>query len=258
MTYFHAIILSIVEGITEFLPISSTGHLILTSHLLKISETEFVKSFEIIIQLSAILAIVILYWKTLLTNLEAWKRIIVAFIPTAVIGFTFYKLIKHFLLGNSNIVLISLFVGGIFLIILEGIYKQRKENTIDKIEKLKIKDAFYIGLFQSISIVPGVSRSAASIFGGLSVGLKREKAVEFSFLLAVPTMIAASSLDILKSGATFSGQEIKLLLVGFLGSFIIALFAVKIFLGYIKKHNFIPFGIYRILIAVLFWIIMVR
>lgn len=257
MDLIQVIILAIVEGVTEFLPISSTGHMILVSELLKITETDFVKSFEIIIQFGAILAVVFLYAKVLLTNSEAWKKILTAFVPTAVIGFVLYKIIKHYLLGNSTVTLLSLFIGGIILIIWEKFYKE-KEHHLGSIEKLSYKNAFIIGLFQSISVIPGVSRSAATIIGSMTVGLKRTTAVEFSFLLAVPTMAAATGLDLVKSNFSFSPGEWGMLAVGFVVAFITALFSVKYFLQYIKHHTFVAFGIYRIILAVLFWLFIIR
>jgi undecaprenyl-diphosphatase len=256
--YFDALLFSIVEGITEFLPISSTGHLILASELLKIKQTDFVKSFEIIIQLGAILAIVFLYWKTLIANKEIWKRILVAFLPTAIIGFTLYKIIKTFLLGNTYVVLIALLIGGLILIVLEFLHKE-KEQHAEKIESISYKKAFLIGVFQSTAVIPGVSRAAATIIGALCLGAKRKTAVEFSFLLAVPTMLAATFLDIYKSNFfSYTNQEYVSLTIGFIGSFIVAIFAVKFLLKFIKTHTFIPFGIYRIALAILFWFFIVK
>lgn len=257
MNFFHAIILSIVEGITEFLPISSTGHLILASDLLKLQQTEFMKSFEIFIQLGAILGIVVLYWKTLIKNIEIWKRIIIAFIPTGILGIVFYKIVKTFLLGNVMVTLLALLIGGILLIILELVHKE-KDNHKEKIEDISLKNAFLIGLFQSVSMIPGVSRSAATIVGGLILGTKRKTAIEFSFLLAIPTMIAATGLDLVKSNLSFDSGELSLLAIGFIGSFIVAILAVKFFLDFIKKHTFIPFGIYRIILAILFYLFIIR
>lgn len=257
MNYLQAIILSIVEGVSEFLPISSTGHLILLSDLLKIVQTDFVKSFEIFIQLGAILAVVVLYWKTMLTNVLGWKKILVAFIPTAIIGFVLYKLIKQFILGNAYVTLLALFIGGILLIILEYFYKE-KEHHVDAIEHISYKNAFLIGIFQSFAVIPGVSRSAASIIGALYVGTKRKAAVEFSFLLAVPTMLAATGLDLMKSNFSFTQYEWSLMVIGFFGAFITAIFAIKFLLRFIKSHTFIPFGIYRILLAILFWIFIIN
>lgn len=257
MDYLQAIILSIVEGLTEFLPISSTGHLVLTSHLLNIPQTEFVKSFEVIIQLGAILAVVFLYWKTLLNNRKLWPKIIIAFIPTAIVGFTLYRLIKDVLLGSPTITLWALLLGGIFLIVFELLWKE-KDHHLDKIENISNRDAFLVGVAQSISIIPGVSRAGATIIGGLLTGLKRKTAVEFSFLLAIPTMFAATALDLKESALNFSSQEFLLLGIGFIGAFITALIAIKFFIKYIQNHTFIPFGIYRIILAVLYWFFILR
>lgn len=256
MDYLQAVILSIVEGVSEFLPISSTGHLILASNLLKIPQSEFVKSFEIIIQLGAILAVVFLYWKKLI-NFKLWPKVIIAFLPTAVVGLTLYKIIKGFLIGNSLITLLALFLGGILLIILEKMYSE-KEHHVSKIEEVSNKQAFWIGVCQSVSIIPGVSRSAATIIGGMFLGLKRTTAVEFSFLLAIPTMAAATGLDLVKSNFAFSGNEYMLLGIGLIGSFITALFAVKFLIKFVQTNTFIPFGIYRIVISILFFLFILR
>ena len=244
--------MGIVEGVTEFLPISSTGHMILVGHLLGITETDFVKSFEIIIQLGAILAVVLLYWKKLLTNKKIFLRVCVAFLPTAVIGLIFYKIVKTYLLGSVSVVLWSLLLGGIFLVAFEYFRKGKVAHT-KELETISYKQAFIIGLFQSIAIVPGVSRSAATIVGGLWLGISREVIVEFSFMLAVPTMVAATGLDLIKSGHSFSGNEFELLAIGFVTAFIFAILAIKFFLGYVKNHTFTSFGIYRILIAIVFF-----
>jgi len=258
VTYLDALILSFVEGVTEFLPISSTGHLVLTSNLLKIPQTSFVKNFEIIIQLGAIFAVVFLYWKTLTTNIKAWKRIMIAFIPTAIIGFILYKIVKSFLLGNTYVTLAALLIGGIILIVLELMYKE-KEHHVDKIEEISYRNVFLIGVVQSLAIIPGVSRSAATVIGALFLGTKRKTAVEFSFLLAIPTMLAASGLDILKSDfISYSSQQYISLLIGFLGSFVFAILAIKFLLDFIKNHTFIPFGVYRIILAILFWLLIIR
>ncbi len=253
MNLLQALIISIVEGVTEFLPISSTGHQILVSKILNIVQTDFVGSFEIYIQVGAILAVIVLYWRTFLENKKAWKPLIAAFIPTAVVGFILFKIIKHVLLGNSLITVLSLLIGGILLIVIEKNHKE-KENHVDKIENISINNAFIIGLCQSIAVIPGVSRSAATIIGGMILGTKRKTATEFSFLLAVPTMIAASGLDLLKSGFSYSGSEWLILMFGFVVSFIVALFAIKWLLRFIQNNNFIGFGIYRIIIAILFFL----
>ncbi|HYM65626.1 MAG TPA: undecaprenyl-diphosphate phosphatase [Candidatus Sulfotelmatobacter sp.] len=257
MDFLHAIILSVVEGFSEFLPISSTGHLILASDILKISQTSFVKDFEIIIQLGAILSIVVLYFRRFLKNMDVWKRVLTAFLPTAIIGFLLFKIIKSYLLGNLYITLTALFLGGFALIILELLYKE-KDHHADEIEKISLKNAFLIGVFQSLAVIPGVSRSAATIVSALFLGTKRKTAAEFSFLLAVPTMIAATGLDLVKSNFSYSFNEWFLLIVGFFGSFISALIVVKWFLKYIQTHTFIPFGFYRIAVSLIFWYIILK
>jgi len=257
MDIIQAIILGIVEGISEFLPISSTGHLILTGHLLQIPPTEFFKTFGIAIQLGAILSVVVLYWKRFLLDLEALKRVAAAFLPTAVIGFILYKLIKEYLLGNAFVVVVALFVGGVLLIIFELLHKEKADGNED-ISKIPFKTAILIGVFQSIAVVPGVSRSAATILGGLLLGLKRKTIVEFSFLLAVPTMLGATVLDLLKSEAVITSADLAVLGVGFVTSFIVALLSIKFLLSYIQRHNFIAFGIYRIVAALAFWFIILK
>lgn len=252
MDFLHAIILGIIEGITEFLPISSTGHLILASKLLQLPSTEFLKSFEIAIQLGAILAVVVLYWQSFFVKLEILKKIIVAFLPTAALGLIFYKIVKQFLLGSEEIVLWSLFLGGLFLIIFEWKYSE-KPAAVDGVEKITWRQAIVIGLFQSVAIIPGVSRAAATIVGGLMLGLKRKTIVEFSFLLAVPTMAAATGFDLIKSGGGFSAEQFGLVALGFVFSFLTALAAIKFFLNFIKNHSFISFGIYRVILALVWW-----
>lgn len=259
MTIIHSIILGIIEGITEFLPISSTGHLILAEQLLHIADSEFVKSFDVIIQLGAILAVVVVYWKKL-WNWSMIKKLVVAFIPTGIIGLALYKVVKT-LLGSDTVVLWALLLGGIALIAFEVWYKKKGVNEpafVEGVQDISYKQATAIGLFQAIAIIPGVSRSAATIVGGMLLGLSRATIVEFSFLLAVPTMIAASGLDLVKSHSHFTGGEYAVLLVGFIVSFFVAWASIKWLLNFVRRHDFIPFGIYRIVVAILFWLIIVR
>lgn len=257
MEIWQAVILSIVEGITEFMPISSTGHLVLASEILKIPQTDFVKNFEISIQLGAIASVVAIYFKTLIKDIKIWQRIILGFIPTGILGFIFYDLIKQVLLGNLYVTLLALFVGGVVLIILEKLY-QEKQHHVESLDNISLKQAFLIGVCQSVSMVPGVSRAAATIIGGMFLGLKRTAATEFSFLLAIPTMSAATGFDLLKTDLKFSSQEFLILGVGFIGSFITALLVVKFLTSYVKSHTFIPFGIYRIIMAAAFWFLVAR
>ncbi len=269
MTIIDSILLSIVEGITEFLPVSSTGHLVLTSHLLGLEQTEFLKSFEVIIQLGAILAVVMLFCnkffdfkKGIAINRTVWINVLAAFIPTAIIGFSLYKVIKGYLIGNELITVSALFLGGIALIALEKIHAKKIAGNTEKqaksIEQLTLKQSAGIGLIQSLSIIPGVSRSAASILGGMFLGANRKTAVEFSFLLAIPTMIAATGLDLLETNFSFSTEEWQLLAVGFIGSFMVALIVVKWFIKYVQTNSFISFGIYRIIASILYWFLIIN
>jgi len=253
----HALILSFVDGMTEFLPISSTGHMILVSHILKLQQTEFLKSFEIIIQLGAILAAVFLYWKRL-TNTKIWPQIFVAFLPAAGVGFVFYKLIKEILIGNSLVTVIALLLGGIAFILVEVWHKKSKGNEVATIEQITLKNAFIIGLFQSVSVIPGVSRAGATILGALMLKTNRKTAAEFSFILAVPTMFAATALDVVKTQLSFTQSEIITLLIGLIGSFIFATIAIKFLIKYLSNHDFIPFGVYRIIVAILYFLIFIR
>lgn len=250
MTIIESLILGIAEGVTEFLPISSTGHLILTSSLLGIPDSEFLKTFEIAIQLGAILSVVYLYWSSLL-RIEMLKKLAVGFIPTGIIGLAFYRLVKTYLLGNELVVISSLFFGGIALIVFEYWHKEPEAEAGSVID-ISYKQSALIGLFQSVAIIPGVSRSAASIIGGLLIGIKRTTIVEFSFLLAVPTMLAATALDLLQTDPSQLSSNLLPLAIGFCTAFIVALFSIKFLLSFIRKHSFIPFGIYRIVVAVLF------
>jgi undecaprenyl-diphosphatase len=275
MDIFQAVALGVVEGFTEFLPVSSTGHLILASDILRVPDSDFLKSFEVIIQLGAILAIVGIYRRTLMGNRDVLLRLLVAFLPSAAVGLTLYEFIKVNLLGNSLVVVWALFLGGIFLIWWEKYYEKKslKENgnlgekqivhdefltKRGAIGDVSFRKVFLIGVFQALSVVPGVSRAGATIIGGMMTGLDRRAAVEFSFLLAVPTMAAATGLDLVKSNFDFSADEWSMLAVGFGGAFITAIFAVRYFVGFVERHTFVPFGIYRIVVSLLFWLIIVR
>jgi undecaprenyl-diphosphatase len=255
MTMFDSVILGIVEGATEFLPVSSTGHLILASALLGVVESSFVKTFLIVIQVGAILAVVVLYWRKFF-DWSLVKKLIVAFIPTAIIGLALYHIINTYLLGNDWVVIAALFLGGIALITFEKYHGERSDAT--DISTLSYKGAALIGLAQSVAVIPGVSRSGATILGGLSLGLSRAAIVEFSFLLAVPTMIAASGLSLVESGFGFSAGEWLLLAIGFVVSFVVALASIRWLLGYVRKHNFTGFGWYRIVLSIAFalWLIL--
>jgi len=249
MGIFEAVILGILEGLTEFLPISSTGHLILASQLMGIEQTSVHKSFEVAIQLGSIFAVIFLYFKKLFSDFNLMKKLAVAFLPTGILGFLFYKHIKA--LFAPETVAFMLIAGGIVFIIMEYFYKP-KEHHIHKIEEISYKQALLIGFAQSVSMVPGTSRSGATIIGGLLSGLNRKTAVEFSFLLAVPTMIIATVYDVLKNLSSFGNADLSNLAVGFIAAFLVAMLAIKMFLKFVAKFSFVPFGIYRIILGVVF------
>jgi undecaprenyl-diphosphatase len=252
MTLLQALVLGIVEGLTEFLPISSTGHLILAAKLLGLAQTEFQKSFEIVIQLGAILAVVVLYWRSFLRP-KVLAKVIAAFIPTGIIGLALYHLVKTYLLGNEMVVLAALALGGLVLILFE-LWHREPAGAVGEVDSVTYLQAIGIGLFQALAIIPGVSRSGATIVGGLAMGLTRETIVEFSFLLAVPTMLAATGLDLIKNASSFSVAQSGALAVGFIASFIVAMASIKFLLAFVRTRTFIPFGIYRLVAAALFFL----
>ncbi len=254
MNLLQTLILSVIEGATEFLPVSSTGHMILASSLMKIEESDFLKTFLIFIQLGAILAIAIMYIKRFLKGIGIYVRLFIAFVPTVIVGFLAYDFIKE-VLFTPVVVSTSLIIGGIILIVIDKKVENNK-SSIDDIDNIPYKNAFYIGLAQCFSMIPGTSRSAATIIGGTLSKLDKKQATEFSFLLAVPTMFAATSYDLMKTPIEFSQQELFLLLIGLLVSFLTAWVAVKIFLKIIKKFGFIHFGYYRIAVGITYLLIM--
>ena len=250
MNIIQSIILSIIEGLTEFLPISSTGHMILASSIMNISEDAFVKTFEISIQIGAIMAIVLLYAKRFLQGISIYLKLAIAFLPTGILGFLAYPYIKTYLF-NPIIVTVSLILGGIVLILIDKKVVGQESKTAE-LESISYKNAFFIGLFQSISMIPGVSRAAATIVGGIFNGLDKKQAIEFSFLLAVPTMFAATGYDLYKTPIVFSGHEIFLLSLGLVVAFITAWIAVKVFVKIVQNYGFKYFGYYRIIIGIIF------
>jgi undecaprenyl-diphosphatase len=250
MTLVQAIILGVVEGITEFLPISSTGHLILASRLLGLSQTNFQKSFEIAIQLGAIASVIVLYWRRFLEP-AAVSRVLVAFLPTGLIGFALYHVVKTYLFDSEAVVLWALGLGGVALIVFELLHREG-DDAVPDVDSISYSKALLIGVFQSLSIVPGVSRAGATIVGGLILGLSRSTIVEFSFLLAVPTMLAATGYDLLKNASSFAPQQFGVLAAGFVSSFFVALLSIKFLLAFVRTNTFIPFGIYRIVAAIAF------
>lgn len=259
MTIIQSIILGLIEGLSEFLPISSTAHLIIASSWLGIPESEFLKNFLISIQLGAILSVAVLYFKTVIRNPKIILKIISAFIPTAIIGLLAYSLIKNYLMESLPLIALALIIGGLALIILEKRFKKREDNRLIKddstlnnsLSKISYRQSFLIGLFQSLAVVPGVSRSAATIMGGLSLGINRKNIVEFSFLLALPTMLGATVFDLYKSPPSINQSELFIWLIGFFVSFLTAILGIKFFLKFIQKNNFIPFAWYRIALGLL-------
>lgn len=257
MTFIHSIILGIVEGLTEFLPISSTAHIDIARTLLSIPSSEFIKSFEIIIQLGAILAVVVLYAKKVFSSFKYIKNLIIAFIPTGIIGFILYKLIKSFLLGNVWVAAVALLVGGVIILIFEN-YQSKKIQTQNEsaeentsIEDLNFKQLIILGTAQALAVIPGVSRSGAVIISGRAIGLNRTLITEFSFLLAVPTMLLATIYDIYKSGLDISSSQWGSIAVAFVVSFITALIVIKWLIKYVRSHTFKIFGWYRIIIGLI-------
>jgi undecaprenyl-diphosphatase len=253
MTVFEAVIIAIVEGITEFLPISSTGHMIITSSLLGIHTDPFTKTFEIAVQLGAILAVVVLYWRKFF-NFTRWQfylKLLVAVIPALALGFIFSDQVDQ-LLESPLTVAITLLVGGIFLLFIDKLFST---HTVDKEEDISFRRAFIIGLWQCLAMIPGVSRSASSIIGGMQQKLTRRLAAEFSFFLAVPTMLAATGYKLLKEYDNIHAEQVKLLLIGNVVAFIVAILAIKFFIGFLQKHGFRLFGIYRIIAGIILLIL---
>lgn len=251
MTLFDSLILGALEGVTEFLPISSTGHLILASQLLGLEQTAAHKAFEVSIQLGSILAVLFLYAKDLIRDKSLWIKLSVAFLPTGILGFLFYKHIKA--LFGVETVSIMLIAGGIVFLIIEYF---RRDKAIDEgkdLSELTIKEALTIGFFQSLSMVPGTSRSGATLIGGLFMGLNRKSAAEFSFLLAIPTMFIATAYDLIKHRHELVVDDWSMLIVAFITAFVFAFASVKAFVGFVSRHTFIPFAIYRIIVGVIFF-----
>lgn len=284
--WLKVLLLGIVEGITEWLPISSTGHLILVDEFIKLQQSEaFMEMFNVVIQLGAILAVVVLYWEKLwpfhlkknasgrswfvkqadsgilkgiqtfcnnycyMDKIVLWFKIVFACIPAMVIGLPFDDWMEeHF--HNATVVALMLILYGIFFIIIEN-YNKKRTPRIDSLSELSFKDAFLIGVFQVLSLVPGTSRSGSTIIGGILIGTSREIAAEFTFFLAIPVMFGASFIKLLKFGLAFTGTELAVLIVGMVVAFVVSIFAIKFLMGYIKKHDFKVFGWYRIILGII-------
>lgn len=265
LSLFQTIVIAIVEGLTEFLPVSSTGHMIITQHILGVESTDFIKAFTFIIQFGAILSVVCLYWKNFfhlnhtpmpenctpvkrfLHKYDFYWKLLVAFIPAAVLGLLFSDMIDA-MLESVTVVAVMLIAGGIFMLFCDKIFGNGSEKTV-----LTEKRAFFIGLFQCISMIPGVSRSMATIVGGMAQKLTRKKAAEFSFFLAVPTMFAATVYKMAKlfmdGGTEIISTNLTTLIVGNVVAFIVALLAIKFFISFVTKYGFVAFGWYRIIVG---------
>lgn len=249
MDIIQAIIIGIIEGFTEFLPISSTGHMIVASKFLGVEQNDLTKAYEVIIQFSAILAVMLLYKdKISLKKIDLWQKLFIAFLPIASIGYLFKDYIK--MLFSVEVVAIAFIIGGVIFLIAEYFYKEEKSH-IDNIEKLSYKESFLIGLAQIFSLIPGTSRAGATILGGLFIGLSRKASAEFSFLLAIPVMITVTGYDLLKNYQEFANANLDAFFIGFITSFIVAYITIKLFLAFLSKFSFVIFGIYRILFGLL-------
>lgn len=254
MTISQSIILGIIEGLTEFLPISSTGHMIIVSHFLHIAESITLTTFQIVVQLGAILAVVVTYYKKLF-KVNMIKKLIVAFIPTGVAGVIIFPYIKH-LLENEKLVGIMLLLGGIVIIAIEKIYTKNKNDDSLDVSHISYKQALLLGLFQALAIVPGVSRSGAVIVGGLLQKISRKALIEFTFLLAVPTMTVATLYTILKKHNELSLDSVSPIVTGTVVSFIVALMVIRFALAYIRKRSFAIFGWYRIVVGIIILLVL--
>lgn len=255
MEIFDSIILGIIEGFTEFLPISSTGHLIVASEAMGIDQTKVNTAYEVIIQFAAILAVVLNYSdKFSLKKIELWKKLILAFIPIGAVGFVFSDYIKT--LFDIKVVAWMFIIGGIIFLIVEKFYKE-KEHFIDDVEKVSYKQALWIGITQIFALIPGTSRAGSTIIGAMLVGLNRKASAEFSFLLAFPVMCATTGYDLLKHYKDFTDANFLVLGVGFVTAFIVAYATIKLFLVFLQRFTFVAFGIYRILFGaiLLLWFV---
>lgn len=248
MNLLQTILIAIVEGLTEYLPVSSTGHMIIAEKMLNVPSTEFVKAFTVNIQFGAILSVIVLYWKRFLQGFDFYKTLFIAFIPAAIIGFLLDDFIDK-MLESVIVVAVMLIVGGVLMLFVDQWFSKTEED-----QSVSPKKAIAIGFFQCIAMIPGVSRSMATIVGGMTQKLNRKTAAEFSFFLAVPTMFAASGYKLLKLIKDTNSREIladnlDILLIGNIVAFIVAMLAIKFFIGYVTKHGFKVFGYYRIVLG---------
>jgi undecaprenyl-diphosphatase len=249
MTIFDSIILGVIEGFTEFLPISSTGHLIVASHFLGMDQNSVNKAYEVIIQFAAILAVVFNYKdKFTIKKIDLWTKVFLAFLPIGIVGFIFSHQIKE--LFSIQIVAIMFIIGGIIFLIVEKFFIPNEKHLLDDVEQVTFKQSLIIGLAQVFALIPGTSRAGSTIIGALLVGLSRKASAEFSFLLAFPVMSAVTAYDLLKHYHEFSDANLITLAIGFVISFIVAYLTIKLFLAFLEKFTFVFFGIYRIVFGV--------
>lgn len=248
MTFIQALILAFVEGLTEYLPISSTGHIILTSWAMGINQHEFVKDYTVMVQFGAILAVLVLYWRRFALNVKIYPQVLVAFIPAAIVGLAVKKQIDR-LLGSVWVVGWAILIGGILLVLTDHWIRHLKVK-VTEVEQLPVRSALKIGIFQLLAFFPGVSRSAASIWGGLHQGLSLRAATEFSFFLAVPTLTGASFLKLLKAWKTLEAGQVQILIWGNLVSFVVGALAIKYFVALLGRYGLKYFGYYRVVLGV--------
>ena len=249
MDILQAIIIGIIEGFTEFLPISSTGHMIVASKFLGIGESALIKAYEVIIQFAAILAVMLIYRDKLsFSKIDLWKKLLLAFLPLAGIGYIFKDQIKA--LFSVEVVAIMFIIGGIIFLIVEYYYREEESHTID-VEAVSYKQALWVGIAQIFSLVPGTSRAGATIVGGLLTGMDRKTSAEFSFLLAIPVMAAVSGYDLLKHYKDFADANWGAFVIGFIVAFVVAYLTIKLFLAFLQRFTFVPFGIYRIVFGII-------
>ena len=244
MSLWQTIILAIIEGLTEFLPISSTGHMVIVSSLMGISQFEFTGTFITSIQFGAILSVVFLYWRRFLQSFDFYLKLFVGFLPFGVAGFLLKDIVEE-LLKSVTVVAIMLILGGIVLLFIDKYFNRQPQTD----SQPTFKQALFIGLFQCFALLPGISRSAATMIGAMTQGFNRKSAAEFSFLLAVPTMFVITAYQMLKSYKTIKPSDMDMLLIGNVISFVVAIIAIKFFVGFLTKYGFRVFGIYRIILG---------
>lgn len=249
MDTIQAIIIGIIEGFTEFLPISSTGHMIIASEFMGIEESALIKAYEVIIQFAAILAVMLIYRdKISFSKIDLWKKLLLAFLPLAGIGYIFKDQIKT--LFSAEVVAVMFIIGGFVFLVVEYYYKEDESHTTD-VEAVSYKQALWVGFAQIFSLIPGTSRAGATIVGGLLTGMDRKTSAEFSFLLAIPVMAAVSGYDLLKHYQDFADANWGAFVIGFIVAFAVAYLTIKLFLAFLQRFTFVPFGIYRIVFGVI-------